>query len=244
VPRKAIVYRQVLGAVALLRGDDEQAVSVLMTALELARAEGIHEPGRRQRLEGDLGQALVNTSRLAEAESLAAEMRALGDRAGRPTILGVGLRIKGLALAARGELTEAGLVLAAAVDAHRKSQLPLELGRSLLAQGQVMRRRKAKRDARNTLMSALESFTRLGAEPFARIAEGELARVQPGRSGGELTKTEQRIADLVATGLTNREVAAQLFASVRTVEGHLAAVYRKLGVRSRTELARLLSERD
>lgn len=244
VPRKAIVYRQVLGAVALLRGDDEQAVSVLMTALELARAEGIHEPGRRQRLEGDLGQALVNTNRLAEAELLAAEMRALGDRAGRPTILGVGLRIEGLALAARGELDEASVVLAAAVDAHRKSQLPLEVGRSLLAQGQVMRRRKAKREARDTLASALERFTRLGAEPFARIAEGELVRVQPGRSGGELTKTERRIADLVATGLTNREVAAQLFASVRTIEGHLAAVYRKLGVRSRTELARLMSERD
>jgi DNA-binding CsgD family transcriptional regulator len=241
VPRKAIVYRQVLGAVALLSGDDEQAVDVLTAALDMARAEGIHEPGRRQRLEGDLGQALVNTDRLAGAGELAAELRSLGQRSGRPTILGVGKRIEGLVYAARGDLTGAVSALAVAVAAHRKSQLPLEYGRSLLAYGQVLRRRKAKREARTALEAALVCFTTLGAEPFARLAEADLARVQPARVGGALTKTESKIAELVATGLTNREVAAQLFASVRTVEGHLAAVYRKLGVRSRTELARLLS---
>lgn len=96
-------------------------------------------------------------------------------------------------------------------------------------------------EARTALEAALVCFTTLGAEPFARLAEADLARVRPARVGGALTKTESKIAELVATGLTNREVAAQLFASVRPVEGHLAAAYRKLGVRSRTELARLQS---
>jgi DNA-binding CsgD family transcriptional regulator len=244
VARKAIVYRQVLGAAALLRGNDSQAVAVLTTALELARAEGIHEPGRRQRLEGDLGQALVNTGRLSEALELAAELRVLGARTSRPTILGVGLRIEGLVKAAQGDLETAGSLLDDAVNAHLKSQLPLEYGRSLLAQGQVLRRRKAKREARSALETAVACFTALGAVPFVRIAEEELARVQPARSSGTLTRTERKIAELVVTGLTNREVAAQLFASVRTIEGHLASVYRKLRIRSRTELARILSEQD
>ncbi|WP_165960239.1 AAA family ATPase [Actinocrispum wychmicini] len=242
--RKAIVYRQVLGAVALLRGDDTTAVSVLTTAMDMAGAEGIREPSRRQRLDSDLGQALVNTGRLDEAQSLADELIDLGTRSARPTLLGVGLRIQGLAEAARGDLSSAASTLDNAVAAHTQTQLPLEYGRTLLAQGQVLRRNKAKGEARIALENALACFTAIGATPFTEIATTELTRVQPARSGGTLTKTERKIAELVATGLTNREVAAQLFASVRTVEGHLAAVYRKLGVRSRTELARLLSDQE
>ena len=116
----------------------------------------------------------------------------------------------------------------------------MEHGRSLLALGQVHRRRRSKPQARRAFEAALDCFTRLGARPFADLAQAELDRVHPGRAGASLTKTERRVAELVAAGLTNREVAAQLFSSVRTVEGHLAAAYRKLGVRSRTELARAI----
>ncbi|GAB3908963.1 hypothetical protein GCM10029964_109700 [Kibdelosporangium lantanae] len=122
--RKAIVYRQVLGAVALLRGDDAEAVSVLTTAVELARAEGILEPARRQRLDGDLGQALVNTGRLTEATDLASSLVAMGNRLSRPTLLGVGLRVRGLVEAAEGDTASALSTLEEAVAAHRQSQLP------------------------------------------------------------------------------------------------------------------------
>ena len=67
-----------------------------------------------------------------------------------------------------------------------------------------------------------------------------MPRVAAKRSGAELTATERRVADLIAGGATNRDAAAALFVSVRTVETHVAAIYRKLGVRTRAELARRL----
>ncbi len=82
----------------------------------------------------------------------------------------------------------------------------------------------------------------MGAEPWAAQARAELARVVPGRRAGELTATETRIAELVVLGRRNREIAGELFVSVATVEAHLTRIYRKLGVRSRTELARLFGE--
>ena len=94
-----------------------------------------------------------------------------------------------------------------------------------------------------TLEQALAIFERLGAPLWAEKARSELARIggrAPGR--GELTEAESRIAALVAEGLTNREVAAHLFVTVHTVEGALTRVYRKLGVRSRSELAHRLAQ--
>ncbi|WP_163569497.1 LuxR C-terminal-related transcriptional regulator, partial [Fodinicola feengrottensis] len=238
---KAIVHRQVLGLAALVDGEPEEAVDVLGVALRMARSEGIHEPGRRHRLEGDLGQALVATGRLAEAAELAAEQRALGERGGRPTVLGVGLRIEGLVRAAEGDLDAAQELLEQAVRAHEESQLPLERGRSLLALGQVQRRRRTKQQARKSLQAALDCFTELGAVPFVALAAAELDRIEPARGNTGLTRAEQRIVDLVATGHSNREIAAELFVSVRTVETHLGSVYRKLSIRSRTELVRRFS---
>jgi DNA-binding CsgD family transcriptional regulator len=235
---KAIVLRQVLGAAALVEGDVEEAVDVLSTALRMARAEGIYEPGRRQRLEGDLGQVLVATGRLAEATDLAAELRALGERAGRPAVLGVGLRIEGLVRAAEGDLGAAQDLLEQAVRAHEQSQLPLERGRSLLALGQVQRRLRSKVQAKQSLQAAFDCFTELGATPFVELAAAELDRIEPARGNTGLTRAEQRIVDLVAAGHSNREIAAELFVSVRTVETHLGSVYRKLSIRSRTELVR------
>jgi DNA-binding NarL/FixJ family response regulator len=77
--------------------------------------------------------------------------------------------------------------------------------------------------------------------PLLAQIERELPRVAAERSGSELTATERRVAALIADGGTNRDVAAALFVSVRTVETHVASIYRKLGVRSRAELARRLS---
>jgi DNA-binding NarL/FixJ family response regulator len=121
---------------------------------------------------------------------------------------------------------------------------PFELGRTLLAQGQALRRVKKWRLARASLGRSLEIFERLGAALWVERATTESARIG-GRSPGPLvlTPTEQEVADLVGKGLTNREVAHALFLSVSTVEANLRRIYGKLGVRSRTELSRKLSER-
>ena len=234
---KQAAINAILGLIALLRGEDEEAVALLTGVLVTSRAEHLFEPGVRQRPEGNLGQALVNTGRLDEALALADELRELGRRGDRPNLTGIARRIDGLVLAARGDLDGAVRALTDAVRDHEHAPLPIEYGRSLLALGQVLRRRRARSEAQRALRDSLDSFTSLGAAPFARAAEAELGRAQSARSATALTTSERQVAELVASGMTNREVAARLFASVRTVEGHLAAVYRKLGIRSRTELA-------
>jgi DNA-binding NarL/FixJ family response regulator len=109
----------------------------------------------------------------------------------------------------------------------------------LLALGEVQRRAKQRRIARETLQQALEIFEQLGARLWVDRARNEIARLG-GRAptGDALTPSEQRIADLVAEGMTNKEVAAVLVIADRTVESALTQIYRKLDVRSRTELAR------
>jgi DNA-binding NarL/FixJ family response regulator len=119
--------------------------------------------------------------------------------------------------------------------------IPLERGRTLLAQGSVLRRARRKRDARSALGLARQAFADMGARTWASRADEELSRIG-GRapSSRELTPTEQRVAELVAEGLQTKQVAAALFVSAKTVEGHLTNIYAKLGIHSRTELARRL----
>ncbi|WP_370384769.1 AAA family ATPase [Catenulispora sp. GAS73] len=237
IPLVRVIMDTPLATIALLRGDVGQAITLLDGVLEQARAVYVHEPAARGRPEGDLGQALVTAGRLAEAEAVASELAEIGERLGRPTLSGIALRVRGLIAAAQGELDEAAELLTRAVEAHDASPMPIERGRSLLALGQVQRRRKAKTEARQALQDALDCFDSHGHRPFAQLVEAELARGQRAGAGSVLTASEQRVADLVAGGFTNREVAARLSMSVRTVESHVASVFRKLGVRSRTELA-------
>jgi DNA-binding CsgD family transcriptional regulator len=147
-------------------------------------------------------------------------------------------------LAARGDLAGASAAADEAVRVHDQVPLPFELGRTLLVRGTVERRAKRKREARDTLTQALEIFEGLGAAAWSERTRAELARIG-GRapSSVELTPTEVRVAELVAAGGTNREVADALFVSVHTVEANLKRIYRKLGIRSRTELASTLPSR-
>ena len=119
--------------------------------------------------------------------------------------------------------------------------MPFDRARTLLALGVARRRANDRRQARATLEEARARFHSLGAAVWEQRAADELARIG-GRApaSGDLTPVEQRVVELVAAGRTNREVAAALFLSTRTVEGHLSHVYGKLGVRSRVELARTL----
>jgi DNA-binding CsgD family transcriptional regulator len=140
--------------------------------------------------------------------------------------------------AARGDLPGASTGADEALRQHDRLSLPFELGRTLLVKGAVERRAKRKRDARDTLTRALEIFDGLGAVNWAERTRDELARIG-GRAASsvDLTPTEARVAELVAAGGTNRGVADALFVSVHPVEANLKRIYRKLGIRSRTELA-------
>jgi DNA-binding NarL/FixJ family response regulator len=121
---------------------------------------------------------------------------------------------------------------------------PFETGRTLLALGSLLRRSQKKSRARLVLEEARATFEQLEAAVWEARANAELARIggRAARSDG-LTPTEDRIAQLVAAGKSNHQIASALVISTRTVEWNLTKVYRKLGVTSRTELAVKLGKR-
>ena len=107
----------------------------------------------------------------------------------------------------------------------------------MLGLGVVRRQAMHKKAAREALEQALAIFEEVGARLWAEKARAELARISGRRAGGdELTETEARVAELAAAGRSNKEIAAELFMGLSTVESHLSRVYRKLGVRSRAGL--------
>ena len=131
-----------------------------------------------------------------------------------------------------------------ALDAHDQLPLPYDRARTLLLLGRLQRRGNERLAARATLEEAARAFDAVGAARWADNARAELDRLgaRPGPVD-ELTPTEQRVAQLAARGLTNREVAAALVVSPKTVEANLSRVYRKLGIRSRAELGAWLVQR-
>ena len=129
--------------------------------------------------------------------------------------------------------------------ARSEDALPFDLARAQLLYGEHLRRERRRVDARAALREALESFERLGADPWAERARtelratGEIARQREDGAPDRLTPQELQVARLVAEGRSNKEVAAQLFLSPRTIDAHLRSVFSKLGISSRTQLARL-----
>jgi DNA-binding CsgD family transcriptional regulator len=121
---------------------------------------------------------------------------------------------------------------------HARHHEPFEHARTLFAAGAIERRAKRKAQAGKALEQARTIFEQLGARLWLERARLELERTGVHRTaGGELSAAERSVADLAASGATNKEIAAHLFMSVKTVEAHLSRVYRKLGLHSRTELA-------
>jgi DNA-binding CsgD family transcriptional regulator len=227
----------VLGFLELSLGRPAEADAFLSRAVELEQAMGVREPAYF-RIVPDEVESLVALGQLDEAEALLAPFEDAGRILDRTWAMATGARCRALVFAARGDLQSASDAADEAVRHHDRLSLPFELGRTLLVRGAVERRAKRRREARDTLTKALEVFDELGAALWADKARAELARIG-GRapSSLDLTPTEDRVAALVAAGSTNREVADALFVSIHTVEANLKRIYRKLGVRSRTELA-------
>ncbi|MBE1552659.1 DNA-binding CsgD family transcriptional regulator [Mycobacterium sp. OAS707] len=186
----------------------------------------------------DAVQALTATGRADEAEPLVEALERNGRRLDRAWMRAVGARGRAMVQAARGDTDAAVQSARAALVEHDRLPMPFERARTQLLLGQLLRRERA--EATAVLREALAVFEELGTPLWADRARAELAGTRPRvRTAQEgLTPAEQRVAELAASGMTNRDVAAMLFISAKTVEATLARVYRKLGIRSRAELGR------
>ena len=233
-----------LGLLELSLARPAEAAQRLAPLVEFAREQEMCEPSLA-RFTVDFVQALIELGRLEDAAEACGWYESHAARLGRRGALASARRCRGLLAAARGDLDEAREILEAALVEHDRAPMPFERARTLLALGSVLRRARERRAARESLAQASAIFEELGAALWAEKAGAELARIG-GRTArpGELTPAEKRIAELVGQGRSNKEVAAELVVTVRTVESNLTRVYRKLGVRSRAELVHRLSARD
>ena len=227
----------VLGFVELSVWNAEAALPHLRRSYEIRDAFML-EPAQRVEL-GDLLEALIQTGELDEADAILEEWDPRAAAVDRAWALAILARCRGLLQAARGDLDKALASFERALAEHARAADPFHQARTLLALGRTQRRAKKRGAARVTLEDALARFEALGAPLWSEQTRAELARIG-GRapSRGDLTEAERRIALLVADGRTNREVAAALFLTEHSVETALTRIYRKLGVRSRGELAR------
>jgi DNA-binding CsgD family transcriptional regulator len=225
--------------VALRTGSPEQAADDLGLVWRHAQTEGVLEPGAFP-VAPELVEALVEAGELAEARAVTERLARLAKRQEHPWGLASVKRCRAL-LRPRAE-HRAATLQAVAGDLERLG-LRFDAARSLLALGRTQRRAKQWRAAREALADAEEAFERIGSPGWAELARAERDRVggrRPGNSG-DLTPTEQRVVELAANGLANKQIASALFVTVHTVEVHLARAYAKLGVRSRAQLAARLA---
>jgi DNA-binding CsgD family transcriptional regulator len=233
-----------IGHLELVLGRTRDVVDQLGQGIAFVERERILEPGAT-RFVIDQVEALIELGRRDEAGELLDWYEGNARRLERMSALANCLRCRGLLAAAEGLVDEAIALYGEALILHEQVELPLDRARTLLALGAAQRRAKRRREARATLEEALGVFERIGAALWAERARAELARIS-GRAAtpGALTPAEERVAALVAEGKTNREVAAALFLSDRTVEGHLTHVFGKLGIKHRSEVGPALAARQ
>jgi DNA-binding CsgD family transcriptional regulator len=230
-------HRGVLGQLELWSGSPARAVELFAAAMDARSSFGFNEPGSPL-YRADYVEALIELGRIDEARALLDAWEEDAARLGRDWALAEAERCRGLVAAAEGDVALAQRLLESAVSSHASFGDPFARARALLGLGAVRRRARQKRAAREAIEDALAAFEELGAARWAETARAELGRIGGRRREKGLTPAERRVAALVAEGKTNREVASVLVLGERTVETHLTHIYAKLGVRSRTELAR------
>ena len=192
----------------------------------------------------DAVEALIGVGELAQAKACLEPYEANARRLGSRYAIAAAARSRGLFAAGAGDLDAAVASHQGALAELQGIPFPLERGRTLLCLGSAHRQVKQKRAARDALEEALGIFEELGAALWTEKANAELRRISGRRraSEDELTEMEERVARLAVAGRSNKEIAAELFVSVHTVGAHLSRCYRKLGIRSRTELAARLAK--
>jgi DNA-binding CsgD family transcriptional regulator len=236
-----ITNRSVLGFLELSLGDVQASSRYLEPLPDLLGPRGVVEPGVYPFVP-DYVEVLVSIGRPERAGEVLEPFERWGVELDRPLALATSARCRGL-IAALQDPVKSLDHLDLAVELHDRVGQPFELARTQLVRGAAQRRARQKRNARDSLESALATFDELGTPLWAGKARAELARIGGRAPAGDgLTPSERRIAGLVAEGKTNKEVAAALVVAERTVESALTQIYRKLDVRSRTQLARKLDD--
>ena len=228
-----------LGFLELSLGRIDSAVAELERVAQLAEAAGLEDPTLIP-WAPDLVEAYARRGELDAAARTAAGLAEQAERAANPLALALAARCRGLVA------EDFDAEFAEALELHDRTPAPFERARTLLVYGERLHRARRRIDARERLRESLETFERLRAEPWAERARAEL------RAAGaidrepvypdELTAQELRIALAAAGGATNKQIAAELFLSPKTIEFHLGRVYSKLGIRSRTRLAALVAD--
>ncbi len=233
--------RSLLGLLALSEGATETAVRELGEATRLVEEMGLLNsvtiPARPDAIE-----ALAGAGDVESAEALLARLEAHAAGVDNPLLHGLVDRSRGIVLAARGEAEAGAAHLGRAADDLGRLGFRPDAARARLALGRALLRAGHRARAADALADARTRFAEMGALLWEARAAEELERAAPGRATGELTRAERRVAALVAEGHRNREIAAALLMSTATVEAHLTRIYRKLEIRSRTELARLVAD--
>lgn len=233
----------VLGRSHLLGGDPVRAAEVLREVRKSEQTMGIVDPAVG-RWHADLAEALVGAGSSEEAAELIDTVSRVARRLGRMGVLGCMERAAALRHAALGELGAAAVLLESSAARLRAEGLPLELARTLASLADVERRRRRQAAARKAAAEASKLCRDAGAAAWFGWIEAHPrgARRPQDPLVPQLTASELRVAELAADGATNREIATACYLSIKTVEASLSRVYRKLGVRSRTELAKTLPD--
>jgi DNA-binding NarL/FixJ family response regulator len=220
---------------ALLSGDFEEAAEHLTNVWEHALREHIDDPGAFP-VAGDLVEALLQSGHSTEARRVTETLQLLASEQSHPWGLITAKRSRSMIEMSDTFRPAAATMLREAAGEYGRMGLVFEQARSLLYLGRVERRYKQRSAARASLEEARSTFEHAGCSGWADHAEAELSRVSGRRGDTGLTPSEQRVAELAAEGLSNKEIAGRLVVSVNTVERHLSHTYSKLGVRGRAQL--------
>jgi DNA-binding NarL/FixJ family response regulator/tetratricopeptide (TPR) repeat protein len=227
------------GMAELLAGDPAAAVHSLRGVWIHTQREGVEDPGAFP-VAPDLVQALCMLELLDEAAEVAVALGAAAERQQHPWARVTAARCDGVLALAGRDHAAAAEALERAAAGYEQLALPFGQGRTLTLLGAAYRRLRRRTDARAVLEQSAGMLDALGSPGWAQRAREELARVGGRRRSSGLTPAEQRVAELVSQGKANKQIAAELVVSVGTVEHHLTRIYATLGVRSRSELIRLL----
>jgi DNA-binding CsgD family transcriptional regulator len=228
-----------LAAVELAVGNPQRALAELEPTAAAAAASGRGEPAMCL-WPAELIEALIAVDRRQDAQTALDDLEARAVNTGGDWTGGVVARYRGVL----AEEAQFDALFEEAIARHAGSRMPFELARTKLCYGQRLRRAGRRVDARHQIRDALATFEGLRAKVWVTRAERELAssgerlRRAAAFDRDELTPQELQVARLVSAGATNQEAAAELFLSPKTIETHLTRIYRKLGVRSRSQLAR------